>query len=781
MGLYHYTGFVPNDESGKPIKDAILRLLQDGVEQQLYSDEAGTPLGVAMSDDLGTIDFWADAGTYDFVYSYNGEVVRTLTKQQLVTDVSADIPLAIVSATQTFVAPEDGLTLPIDAEYIAGGRRYRRIVAAPGYEDMGDGAAPATQAQIKRITIDSVAALQSRPDLSYGSMSPDDILGTQSEGFAYKVLAAGAIDQDLTTAGGLKLQVLPGPNGLDGRAFGMKIDNVTDDAAALTKLAAACVARNLPLYVPRTALNVGCYLASAVNLRGVGEIDFRAPIRVNPAIVEIPVRVGGLYNSSGKTWNIPLITDGTGSFAATPPRPLLEISGLIGSKVSLGAQRYVRLTADSALNTTDAATAYNSFELDGVFGLIEITGVGTGWINENTFYGGRVIRLNILKGVGTYVHNHNVFINPTFEGNLVNIRIDGSSNRIEGARFEATTAAPGVEFLAGSDNNIITCYWSSTLDPAELFRSPSIPVVDNGIGNAVMRPQQFQWRETPLVSINPSCGLVASATACGAPDPSIGAAGPDTQGARLVPGLQTVTVAEAWRHIFTTVMIPVNKGDVIAFRADFAGSRIRTKIYVFDAEQKLLTSEGGGGAFVSQLSTTFTSGVYAQSANVAASAIAPASVQRPEVKYIVVAAWFGGVTGSIKQLSASLMAARGGPTDRTLSYARPNTIAAVSGVPTAGYMRVGYAVHDTAANILRRVTFAHETTVTAALAAGATSVTVTTASTIANGDLFGVVMDDGETHWSSISALSGATFAITAIPAGRSVAAGARAVFNRWA
>lgn len=666
-------------------------------------------------------------------------------------------------------------------------RAYRRIAAAPGYEDMGDDAAPVSgasfkeaQSVISRLSVQSTSALMARDDLAYGVVAADDLISTQAEGFSYKVLPTAATDYDLTTAAGLKMEVLPGPNGLDGRAFGMKIDNATDDAAALTKLAAACVARNLPLYVPRTDLNTGCYLGSAVNLRGVGEIDFRAPIRVNPAIVGVPVRLGGLYSSSEKSWRIPAITDGTGDFAAVPSRPLLEISGLIGSKVFMGAQRYVRISADSTNNATDGATAYNSFELEGVFGLIELTGIGSGWINENTFQGGRVMRLHILKGAGTYHHNHNTFRNNAFEGEAVDIKIDGSSNRIEGARFEGTATAPGIEFVAGSDNNVVTCHWSSSLDPAELFTPIRLPINDAGVGNAVMRPQQYEWREIPLVSVSARSGLVASITDSGAPDPRIGAAGPDADGARLVPGLESITVP-AWAHIFTTAMIPVHVGDVAAFRADFDGSKVRTKIYVYDANQKLLTSESGGGPYINQVSAGMSGGVYMQSTNLAASEIEAATIARPEVAFIKVAAWFGGVTGPIRSLSASLMVARGGATDRAIAPSIVNNIPALSGAPTAGFVPLGYVVHDTAGNLLRRVTFASETSVTTALAAGATSVTVATAGGIADGDLFGVLLDNGETHWSAISGVSGATFTITAIPTGRSVMAGARAVFNRWA
>ena len=63
---------------------------------------------------------------------------------------------------------------------------------------------------------------------------------TRKEGFAYQVAASGASDQHVTTAGGVKLYVLPGADGAyDPVAFGASADGVTvDDASLQTAIAA---------------------------------------------------------------------------------------------------------------------------------------------------------------------------------------------------------------------------------------------------------------------------------------------------------------------------------------------------------------------------------------------------------------------------------------------------------------------------------------------------------------------------------------------------------------
>lgn len=70
-----------------------------------------------------------------------------------VTSWSPETELALIAATQTYTTAADGLDLPIDAEYIADGRRYKRIAAAPGYEDMGDGAAPVTTDKLAEVMV----------------------------------------------------------------------------------------------------------------------------------------------------------------------------------------------------------------------------------------------------------------------------------------------------------------------------------------------------------------------------------------------------------------------------------------------------------------------------------------------------------------------------------------------------------------------------------------------------------------------------------------------------
>lgn len=79
----------------------------------------------------------------------------------------------------------------------------------------------------------NVAALLADTALTYSTASAGDIIRTRSEGFAYQVAASGASDQHVTTAGGVKLYVLPLEGALPQGAFGSNTVAINAWASAL--------------------------------------------------------------------------------------------------------------------------------------------------------------------------------------------------------------------------------------------------------------------------------------------------------------------------------------------------------------------------------------------------------------------------------------------------------------------------------------------------------------------------------------------------------------------
>ena len=80
----------------------------------------------------------------------------------------------------------------------------------------------------------TVAALLADTSLTYSTITAGDIVRTRAEGFAYRVAASDATDHHVTTAGGVKLYVLPDASGgISLQAYGAVGDGVSDDTSAI--------------------------------------------------------------------------------------------------------------------------------------------------------------------------------------------------------------------------------------------------------------------------------------------------------------------------------------------------------------------------------------------------------------------------------------------------------------------------------------------------------------------------------------------------------------------
>ncbi|WP_305968570.1 MULTISPECIES: glycosyl hydrolase family 28-related protein [unclassified Mameliella] len=135
------------------------------------------------------------------------------------------------------------------------------IVAAATYTSDGDLVRDLTgisgQAVSRTKVFESVSSLQSDVR-GYSHLTAGETLQTKGPVYTYEVADSGASDHHLTTAGGVKLYVLPSASGrYNVKAFGAKGDGTTDDSAAIQ--AAVDLGKATPgvtIYFPKGAFRV---------------------------------------------------------------------------------------------------------------------------------------------------------------------------------------------------------------------------------------------------------------------------------------------------------------------------------------------------------------------------------------------------------------------------------------------------------------------------------------------------------------------------------------------
>ena len=552
-------------------------------------------------------------------------------------------------------------------------------------------------------------------------------------------------------------------------------DSATNNVSVLNQAIEIAKSQNKGIRcAPRNTVN----LNADVDFSGVRFIEFRADILLSTGK---KVVIGGFSQSALTCYfKFATVEDGSSIFGDPPAAPTFRVAGLKNAVLELGTTNYLQLYAD-ANDATKNSTAYNDIKLIGWIPKFEITdsgavvgGVG-GWVNENRVWGGRIYWLR-MAGIG-YVHNHNKFYNNTFEGEKVRLDfINVWTNQIYGARFEAVSSAVGVSFDASSMENSVEQTWTGTgATNAQFDFSPK--VTDLGKANICYTHYSTIFTKTELFSVNASMLVSDGVTTAsqhyyfGRPK-SIFTYYPD-----FVPYLTNFAVS-AYRLIALTEMIPVQIGDSVKFDSDYDGALLRPLIWCYDANQKLIT-DVSAGELISLISSSFDGEKYTIGANLPATALNIGfSVARNDVKYVQVAV-YAGAKGIVRNVSAYLY---------TQNMLRAKSVASANArikVPqlandvTKGFVPVGFEIYNSTFKNRNHVTFAFETRLSATANATGTAINIASATGIKNGDIVGVQLDDGTTHWSKVSNLSGTTHTIDAL---LSIASqNARVVYNRWA
>jgi len=153
------------------------------------------------------------------------------------------------------------------------------------YSPVGYGISPSSTSMLLDNAAKNVTELLANTSFSYNTaisgsiqVATGDILRTLADGFAYEVAASAAINQHVTTAGGVKLYVQPSLGGYDPRAFGAKGDGVTDDSGAIEKAVNAALVGDRGVWLSPGSYVVGTgksfSYAGDLKIAGNGDAEF---------------------------------------------------------------------------------------------------------------------------------------------------------------------------------------------------------------------------------------------------------------------------------------------------------------------------------------------------------------------------------------------------------------------------------------------------------------------------------------------------------------------------
>lgn len=589
-------------------------------------------------------------------------------------------------------------------------------------------------------------------------------------------------------------------------------------SAQINTAAAAALAAGKSLVSYDRSITYVLTTGVPIDLEGLSFIDIRGKIdttNLDTVITTGCILLGGLGQVVGGNWRFgDIISSNPSGADAATTNPQVRIAGTRTIHQEWSNVRYIQFYHDyrdfpagtGAPAYKFAGNAYNQIFFAGRVGKFELDSItritDPLWFNENTIYGGRIYK-TVFNDNG-YIHNHNLFIRPLFEGSSFEMDIQtGHSNLWEGVRFESVTASNGITFGANADLNTVQRTWISGIDNREMIMNPSIgvPFTDNGTGNSF----RYRWSEdlhkhevlkftSSVTIIGSGSGILDLATSNikGIIDNDIEPTAFNKPAA--IPGVQSTVFPNAFSVIAESDLIPVTKGSAFSFETKIRTGTIRYEVTIFDSDAVALDEST---AFSSTALVYISDGLYQTTSNLSTTDTGNSSnhplgmsILSDNVAYVR----FRAMTGDVAPTVVDFLTINyyEPPEGRGESYASTGLKEKkpwLDTTPTTGHVPVGTVVGSPTGD--HEAAFELSTKVTAEVANGATSVTVDAitnarpAGNIKNNDRVGIALDDGTVHWDTVAGLSGNTFTISALTSpiatvGAKALAGASVVFVRW-
>ncbi len=554
---------------------------------------------------------------------------------------------------------------------------------------------------------------------------------------------------------------------------------LADNAGAMQRAAQIAFDNGITLYSDAKTYK----FISQLNFFGVRNINIEGVLKQNFTGVGVILGVDSANTEPSIIYIKEATLQGQSDFIA-PANPVLRFQGLKNPIITIGKCHYVQLYADADNNYTDLggalrsinSVAYATFHMGFVtkVGMESPATTAQSWINENQFFGGRLVDL-ISSGESNH-NNHNIFYAPTFEGETAfpfSINLDrGKSNRIYNARLETAGANSGTIIFGDETlDNVIEASSNTSNNPASGFRAltTNINVTENGFGNLIIRDDFIIYKKITMVGITARDVILGQGI-------NYDSGVKNTVG--LQAGLDNIKVL-GFVDCYESDFIPVVNGDM--FQWDIkSGGDFRSRMVLYDANKTQIVAASDPGHVAFTTATWDAANNLYRTTSSIANDTDECTIKDSVPKFVKIIVRTGGSGPHLaSNISVYYYPKRNAQGESTAIAKQQSKAVGHALAPDSGFVVAGFVVGDISAGggSFTNV-FSYEDTLNGALIATATSVTVNNIGSVANGDIVGILLDDGDTHWSAVSALAASTFTVSALPS--PAANGNRIVFNRW-
>lgn len=591
-------------------------------------------------------------------------------------------------------------------------------------------------------------------------------------------------------------------------------DYVTTPATASAEIntaAAAALAAGKALVSYDRSITYVLTAGVPIDLEGLKYIDIKGEIdttALDTVTTTGVIRLGNMAQSTGGDWRFgDIISSNPLGLDTATTYPQVRINGTKSITMHFGETRYIQFyQTDEVTDATKEriANAYNHIYIAGRTGLFEVTGTtrvtDPVWFNENRIYGGRIYK-TIFRDKG-YNHNHNHFYNSLFEGTEFEVDLEtGHSNHWHDVRLESVTLSAGITFAAGTSNNTVERSWISSLTPRETVQNMAgFPITDTGKNNSIYYKWLPNYTKKSVISFSPNQTILtdgllftnsSSSTVVGVLDNEILQTITTNARRPVISCRDTVVVPFTHSRLAETGLIPVDNGAIFSVEGIIDSGFWRYQMRAYDSDGLLLDD---AGAFDAPSLTYSGSGVWASSdltsSELATNRPLAFNVDSASVAYVSAILATGSVSDTvIRAMNMYYYEPANSNTKTVASLDRIPKSLYLDSEPLYGHASLGQKVGTLTGEFA--CAFELTTYVTTEISAGATSITVDDitntlpAGSLADGDVVGISLDDGTTHWDVVSGLASKTFTISALvspigTAGVKALAGAYVVFNRW-